>query len=863
VSGPTLSPLPIDVVVPDVLSELAAHGAVVVRAPPGAGKTTRIPPALVEARGKVVVLEPRRLAARLSARRVAEERGERLGQRIGYEVRFERSTSAATRLEFITEGILLRRLVANPTLEDVAAVVLDEFHERHLQADVALALLARLRRTARPDLKLVVMSATLDAAPIAERIGAKVVTSAGRLFDVDVQFAPSTDDRPLEVRVTSALRDLFARGVRRDVLVFLPGAAEIRRAMERAEPLAAERDLLLLPLHGDLSPDAQERALRPADRQKVIFSTNVAETSVTIEGVEAVVDSGLARVATYDPWSGRPGLSVNRISRASAVQRAGRAGRLGPGIVMRLYTKGDHDSRAEFDEPEILRADLAETALMLRASGIDAPSELAWLDPPKEAAWRGADQLLFRLGALDAAGRLTDTGRKMARVGASPRLGKLMIDSAARGAPWQGCLAAAMLSEGRDIYARGWEDAPKRAGADASSDILVRIADLDEAIDASTARRLGLDAGAVQWVRRGAEQWLRALGGEKDFVEYEEPIRRSLLAAFPDRVARRQKGAKAESRLGLSRELLLSTGGTALLAESSVVASATWMVAVEAGDRSDASVRSVRERSRTRVFMASAIEPDWLIELFPGSVEENVAVAWSAEHQRVEATVRLTYDRLVLDEQPAGPEADAAAADLLADQAFAAGIGSFLPEGFYEGLRDRLALMTREAPDLAARHGFVPLDEALLRAALRGELAGRRSFAELRDGSWLDAVRATIGHAKLARLDDIAPEQIALPGGRRLKVHYEPDRAPWVESRLQDFFGSVDTPRILEGRVALVLHLLAPGGKDVQVTTDLAGFWSRTYPSVRNELMRHYPRHSWPDDPRTAIPTGPGRKLRP
>jgi ATP-dependent helicase HrpB len=561
---------------------------------------------------------------------------------------------------------------------------------------------------------------------------------------------------------------------------------------------------------------------------------------------------------------------VNKISRASATQRAGRAGRLGPGIVIRLYTKGDYESRREFDEPEILRADLAETSLMLRAAGIDAPAEMSWLDSPKDAAWKGADQLLFRLGAVDALGRLTDAGRKMTRVGAPPRLARLVVEAAALGAAWEGCLAAAMLAEGRDIYARGWEDAPRRAGADASSDILVRIADLEEATDASRARQLGLDAGAVQWVRRGAEQWFRAVrdvaSQASDSRDYDEPIRRALLAAFPDRVARRQKSAGAASRLELSRELLLSSGGTALLAPSSVVATAPWMVAVEAGDRTDAPVAGrpvARERSRTRVWMASAIEPDWLIELFPGSVQENVELTWSDEHERVEAAVRWMYDRLVIDERAAGPEADPAIAELLATKAFAAGMGSFFPDGGYERLRDRLALVARDAPDLAARHGLATLDESSLRPALRQRLDGKRSFADLRDGTWSDAVRAAIGHTKLARLDELAPEHIVLPGGRRLTVHYEPDRAPWVESRLQDFFGSVDTPRILEGRVALVLHLLAPGGRDVQVTTDLAGFWMRTYPSVRNELMRRYPRHSWPVDPRTAPPTGPGRNRRP
>jgi ATP-dependent helicase HrpB len=886
-STPTrsLPSLPIDDVLPAILAGLGEQRAVVVQAPPGAGKTTRVPPALLDTTestgarpGKVIVLEPRRLAARLSARRVAEERGEKPGETVGYEVRFERAISARTRLEFVTEGIFARRWVDDPTLQGVSAVVLDEFHERHLATDVALTLLARLRRGARPDLKIVVMSATLDAAKVAAYLEAPVVTSAGRQFGVEVRFAPTADDRPLESRVVSALRELLNEGVRGDMLVFLPGAAEIRRAMQRAADLVAEANLYAVPLHGDLPPDAQDRALARADRQKIIFSTNVAETSVTIEGIEAVVDSGLARVATYDPWSGRPGLTVAKISRASAVQRAGRAGRLGPGRVVRLYTKGDFETRPEHDTPEILRADLAETALTLRAAGATAPAALPWLDAPPAHAWLGADQLLFRLGAVDHEGRLTDVGQTMAKLGAPPRLSKLMVDAARRGAAWEGCVAAAMLAEGRDVYARGWDDREAHGRADASSDVLVRLWDLeqvaskaaqDRRLDANRARQLGLDPAAAQWVLRGAEQWFRSRvfsGGTRAPAapDPDEAIRRALLAAFPDRVARRQRSVDQGARLGASRELLLSTGGTALLADSSVVATSQWMVAVEAGDRSEPATKSgaARERRRTRVFLASAIEPDWLIELFPGSVEEVVDVTWSDEHERVEARARWMYDRLMIDERPAGAEADARAAQLLAHKAMAAGLGAFVPDGRLERLRDRLALVLREAPDLAERYELAPLDEASLSSVLRAELAGKRSFAELREGSLEAGIHAAIGHAKLARLDELAPDHITLAGGRRLQVHYEPGQNPWVASRLQDFFGGSPTPSVLAGRVPLVLHLLAPNGRDVQVTTDLAGFWARTYPSVRSELMRRYPRHAWPADPLTAAPPAPRASKR-
>jgi ATP-dependent helicase HrpB len=875
-----LTPLPIDDVLPEIVEKARSSGALVLEAPPGAGKTTRVAPALLDAgvEGKIVVLEPRRLAARLAARRIAEERGEKVGETVGYEVRFERAVSAATRIELVTEGLLTRRLLGDPELRSVGAVILDEFHERHLQGDVALALLAELRKKARRDLVLVVMSATLDAAPVATFLGAPIVRSAGRQYDVEITYARDADERPLESQVASAIRELLQSGTTGDVLVFLPGAAEIRRAMERAAPLGDQMNLLLVALHGDLSPDAQDSALKKADRQKIIFSTNVAETSVTIEGVEAVIDSGLARVAKYDPWSGRPSLEITRISRASATQRAGRAGRLGPGRAVRLYTKGDFEARPEHDAPEILRADMAEVLLTLRASNGDV-RRLSWLDAPPEAALRSAEQLLVRLGATDEAGALTDVGRQMLRFGLSPRLSKLVIEAAARGALSEGCTVAALLAEGRDVYARSWDGAGAgAAGDDGHCDLLARLARIEEAtrggFDRQRAKWLGLVPEGVLAVRKGAEQILRSCraAGVKektlpdvDPARREEAIRRALLAAFPDRVARRRSAPEGATRLGVSRELLLSGGGTATLAESSVVRTAPWLVAVEAGDRrgGDPARRAAcAEKKQTKVWLASAIEPDWLIDLYAGAVSESVDVSWSDERERVEAVERMTYDRLVLDERPAGRAADAPAARLLAEKALARGIAAFAGGDEFEALKRRLDLVVKEAPDLAKSAGIAPLDDTALRELFVARLAGKRSFAELRQASLLDEIKAAVGYAAIARLDQLAPEHVTLGGGRRVKVHYEEGRPPWIESRLQDFFGGARTPGILDGRMPLVLHLLAPNHRAVQVTTDLAGFWARTYPTVRNELMRRYPRHAWPTDPLTAAPPDPRGKPR-
>ncbi|MEO8801280.1 MAG: helicase-related protein, partial [Polyangiaceae bacterium] len=535
-----MKPLPIDPLLPDIVRVLEADGMCVLEAPPGAGKTTRVPRALVEAwkLGEIVVLEPRRLAARMAANRVAEELGERTGETIGYQVRFEEVASAKTRVRFVTEAILTRRLVRDPKLEGVACVVLDEFHERHLHGDVALAWLKRLRATTRPDLKLVVMSATLETAKVAAYLGCTTLRSEGKRFEVTIEHLPQPDERPVASLVASAVRSLVVKGLDGDVLVFLPGAREIRESGVSLEKLAQEQDLLILPLHGDLPPGEQDRAVKPAGKRKIILSTNVAESSVTIDGVVAVIDSGLARSAAHDPWSGFSKIELVKIAKASATQRAGRAGRTRPGVCLRLYTKGDLERRPEHDTPEIGRSDLTQLALDLSSAKM---TSLDWLDAPPETAWKAANELLERLGALDAGG-VTAIGKSLLRFPTHPRLARLLVEGEARGVAEEACVLAAILME-RDLRiearakfgARGEADRPTEP-----SDLLALL-DLFEEAKAShfshgILRATGLDAGAVHAVDR-AQKLLAGRVKKSGARGTDQDLLRCALAAFPDHVA--------------------------------------------------------------------------------------------------------------------------------------------------------------------------------------------------------------------------------------------------------------------------------------------------------------------------------------
>ncbi|MFO0697282.1 MAG: ATP-dependent helicase HrpB [Polyangiales bacterium] len=835
--------LPIDARIPEILASLRSVPNLVLVAEPGAGKTTRLPRALLEhglaGKGEILVLEPRRIAARMAADFVASELGEKTGERVGYQVRFERKAGRNTRLTFLTEGLLSRRLAGDPTLAGVSAVVFDEFHERHLHADLGLAMLREAQKGARRDLKLVVMSATIDAAKVAGFLEAPVVSVEGRAFPVAIEHEKTLDDRPLERKVASAVRRLVDEGLDGDVLVFLPGAAEIRRAEEACKAVATHADLEVVMLHGDLPAAEQDRAVRAGPKRKIILSTNVAETSVTIPTVVAVVDSGLARIAKHSPWTGLPQLETAKVSQASCVQRAGRAGRVRAGRCLRLYTQHDYDARPKHDDPEIRRADLAETLLLLASIDRDART-FPWFEPPQEAALAAASDLLSRLGALG--GGITELGRAMLELPLHPRLARLVLAAADEGAGPRGCLVAALLGE-RDILLRGrsphgrGEPSTDEVGA---SDLLHRVERFESA-EAEGFRGLGgsgIDQGAIRGVARARDQLVRALGCHARPVQplwdEEEVLLRSILLGFPDRVGKKRDAAT----------VVFAAGGSGTLSPASVVKQSELVVAVDAQKQAQGVV----------IRMASAVEAEWLLELFPERVVDRRDLRFDPKTQQVEQVSQLLYDGLVLDESVRRDVSGDDVAAVLADAALSAGIEKFWDRDAVEGLRMRLSFAAKNGL------GIEPPDEATVRAAIRRLADGARSFADLRGTSLVDALLENLPTGARSRLSAFAPEAVAIPGRPRAVVHYEADRPPWIESRMQDFFGAADGPRVADGRVPLVLHLLAPNHRAVQVTTDLAGFWQKHYPSIRKELMRQYPRHYWPEDPRHAEPRKPGQR---
>jgi ATP-dependent helicase HrpB len=830
-------PLPIDDVLPALLDALRAHGATVLVAPPGAGKTTRVPPAILDAGlagdGRVVMLQPRRVAARAAAQRIAAERGTPVGAEVGYKIRFEDRTSEKTRLEILTEGLLTRRLQSDPFLEGVGCVVLDEFHERSLHADLALALLREVRRDARPDLRLVVMSATLDAAPVAAFLGdCPVVESKGRTFPVEVEYAERPDDGPLAPRCAAAVR----RALRQegDVLVFLPGVGDIERARDLLDDLGPS--VAVLPLHGRLSDADQDRALAPSPLRKVVLATNVAETSLTIEGIRTVVDSGMANVPRFDPRLGLERLERVRISRASADQRAGRAGRTGPGRCVRLWTAAEHRGLLDADVPEIRRADLARTVLEIRGWGAD-PRAFGWFEAPGAAMVERAEALLRRLGALGASG-VTAVGHALLALPIDPRPARVVVAGHAAGCLTAAATVAALATE-RDVL----REVPDHADR---SDLGLRLEVLREVERSAAAqRRWNADGRAVRQVARVRDQLVaaarRALGpprrDERDPPE--EALVRALLTGFPDRVARR--------RAPRSDRFRLADGGGAVLDPKSVVRDEALILAVglEAGQRG--------ERAEHRVRVACAVDPAWLPR---EAMEEAVETRFDAEREAVVQRRVTRFLDLTLAERPADEDGDAVTAALVA-AARRDPRRALAPDAEVDAFVARLRCLAGWMPELELPTfpDLEPSEDGETTPLWEMLCGGRRSFADLRRAPLLDLLKVAAGRRAVDAVERLAPTRLALPHGPPGHLVYAPGEPPVLEARVQQLWGLRETPRIAGGRVPVMLHILAPSRRPVQITSDLASFWANTYAEVRKQLRGRYPKHDWPEDPLNFTPS--------
>ncbi|ADB17784.1 ATP-dependent helicase HrpB [Pirellula staleyi DSM 6068] len=854
---PPLAPLPIDAALPELLTHLKASRRVVLVAPPGAGKTTRVPPAILDSGicgdKQIVVLQPRRLAARATAERMSSERGSRLGEEIGYQVRFESRVSKQTRIEVLTEGILQRRLASDPFLERVGCIVFDEFHERSLASDLLLGMVEQVRASVRDDLMVVVMSATLDASGVSKYLAdAPVVVSEGRKFPVEIRYDSDLNRQPLAEQVLSTV----SRAIEQrdgDLLVFLPGVGEIRGAQRLLENASFSRDFAIQPLYGDLSLEEQQQALRKQSRRKIVLATNVAETSVTVDGVTIVIDSGLARVSRYHESTGLDRLDLEPISRASADQRAGRAGRTAPGICYRLWPEAMHRARAAFNTPEVQRVDLAPAVLEILAWIEPDLATFPWYEPPASGTLDRAVSLLEQIHAADERS-ITELGRQMLRLPIHPRLARMMLYAREHGDLLPVATAAALLSERSPWnHAPGGTRgnfAPRRAREHSESDVLDRV----QAIAAFEARGethfpFGeLNPRSAKTLLRTRDQLLRLVDAPRNTssMPEDELLQRAILAGFPDRVAKRRetKLAPEYARDDAVRGLMVGGRGVKL-DRSSQVLSEELFVCVELDmGQGEAIVRQ-----------ASGVKRAWLD---PQLLETKRVAVFDDELLRVQGRKRTSWNGLLLDEsQAALPEEDEVA-EILAKEAIARWDRVFPPES--EGVLDYV-LRTRLLARLMPKLELPPMDVPYLQSILPAVARGCRSIDDLRRAPWLMVIKNGLSWDQQQAIEREAPERIKVPSGNAIRLEYQADGPPILAVRIQEIFGLLETPKIAGGRQPILLHLLAPNMRVAQVTDDLHSFWASSYALVRKDLRARYPKHSWPEDPYTAVAQSrPARK---
>lgn len=854
--------LPIDALLPQVVDILRDHRCLVLQAPPGAGKTTRIPPALQGSglfEGKtIVLLEPRRLAARAAASRMAYERGETVGQSVGYWVRWDRKLSAQTKIWVLTEGMFLHVLQQDPFLEQIGAVIFDEFHERNLPTDLGLAMARKVQQEANPDLRLLIMSATISPKDLATYLeDCPTLVSEGQSAPVAIEHLEAADSRSIPEQAATGIRQVFAQSDG-DILVFLPGMGEIQRTTQLLQDWACRHTVAIFPLHGSMPLEEQDRVLAPCDKTKIILSTNVAETSLTIEGIRTVVDTGYARILRYDANTGLNRLELERISQASSIQRAGRAGRTEPGLCLRLWTKHQQHKLSLDTEPEIHRVDLSGAILELLHWGeYDIPN-FPWFEAPPQTAVEQGMRLLQGLGAIDTSGRMTPLGHRMAQIPLHPRLSRMMLAAQTLGCLTESALLAAMLSE-RDPFSPP-EPGHSKIPVEESLDILDRLETLQAWASqapptpltyrlktssvASVFRlqkqllQLFLDTEPTQFAAPGSYESKSSSSTDTHAKsnEIEDRLRRCLLVAYPDRVARRRTSTPQ------STQGLLVGGKGVQLARSQVPLNSDWFLCI------DISTGGQGQSADWWVRLATPIQESWLpVEPF----REQVEVFFDAEKQRVSSWTRKRWHDLVVSEKISESQDNDAIAQCLAEAA-STRLEQALPlqDPQVRRFLARIRSLSRWMPE----HNIPCFSEEEIRAMLPMLCAGKRSFAELQSLPLVAIWQDSLPYKTRQLLEQEAPERIEVPSGSQIRLEYQEDGPPILAVKIQEMFGLTETPRIAGGKISVLLHLLAPSMRPQQVTQDLANFWKHTYREVRKELRQRYPKHAWPEDPATAIP---------
>ncbi|RJE86872.1 ATP-dependent helicase HrpB [Paenibacillus sp. 1011MAR3C5] len=829
--------LPIDEVLPELLLALQSGNGAVLVAEPGAGKTTRVPLALLEqpwlGGKKIVMLEPRRLSARSAAQYMARMLGEKVGETVGYRVRLDSKVGPRTLIEVVTEGVLTRMLQEDPSLDDVGAVLFDEFHERHLHGDLGLALCLEAQSLLREELRLLVMSATLEAEPVADLLGgAAVIRSKGRSYPVTTHYAPARSTAPLEQAVGQAIFQVM-READGDVLVFLPGAAEIRRTASWLRGQGLPAGVRLAELHGSLTLDEQASAIAPCapNERKIVLSTSVAESSLTVEGVKIVVDSGLSRVPRFSPRTGLSRLETVPVSRDSADQRRGRAGRVAPGYCYRMWTEQEHHHLPLHTRPEMLDADLSALALELAVWGTPDPAELQWLTPPPQAAYDGAVALLQSLNAMDEHGKPTPSGQRIAKLGMHPRLGAMLLAAEEQPAALErACELAALLSE-RDLL-----------GSERNVDIALRV---------DALRKAGGKEPAAHRIKSQAQQWKRRMDERRaDEAATNLPHNQSktwaegslLASAYPDRIAQRRPDGR----------YVMANGRGAVLPELQPLSRSPYLVVCELDDAG----------SEGRIRLAAGISLPEIEASLPAHLTLEEAVEWDAGTQSVRARRRMKLGAIVLSEVPLeGPDPEAVADTLLRGIRLK-GISALPMSKNAASLLGRMRLMSLSGdpqwPDVS--------DEALLDTMelwLKPHIYGMKSLSDLGKLPMAQLVGDRMTWKQTRELDEQVPTHITVPSGSRIPIDYSNPGSPVLAVRLQELFGWRETPRLVNGRLPLTLHLLSPSQRPVQVTKDLASFWELAYFEVKKDLKGRYPKHYWPDDPYEAVATNRAKPRAP